>query len=97
VVNQSPIRANEYRRSGKETSEKEHLVAPRQTLLWVARGMGNSDARFGGGRMEQGPQGYLASRLPYSSGPRWRGLSPLTGKALAQMAARSIKRSQGFV
>ena len=31
--------------------------------------MGNYYARFGGGRMEQGPQGYLASRLPYSSNP----------------------------
>jgi len=31
--------------------------------------MGNYYARFGGGRMEQGPQGYLASRLPYDTGP----------------------------
>lgn len=31
--------------------------------------MGNYYARFGGRRMEKGPQGYLASRLPYSSTP----------------------------
>ena len=31
--------------------------------------MGNYYARFGGRRMEKGPQGYLASRLPYSAIP----------------------------
>jgi hypothetical protein len=27
--------------------------------------MGNYPVRFGGGRTEKGPQGYLAGRLPY--------------------------------
>src|SRR5258708_38115003 len=42
--------------------------------------MGNYYARFGGGRMEQGPQGYLASRLPHSFGPY---------SAIAVMSSRS--------
>jgi hypothetical protein len=42
--------------------------------------MGNYYARFGGGRMEKGPQGYLASRLPTAQGQlRWGDFSPTAG------------------
>jgi hypothetical protein len=36
-----------------------------RTETLESRMMGNYQVRFGGGRLEKEPQGYLASRLPY--------------------------------